>query len=375
MTRFIRIRREFMGVSLLLLLLVGVSYGASDIPALRDAKDQAEKDRIQGLMNGARREGKLTIDAIMVEPKMFKYILEGFKSYYGLSVTDEFTYSSSARIITRVEQLLKAGRPTPDIVWNVSWAWYKDLIARGKMMRYDSPYYKDYTLSHKAGNSVPAYFVSDSYTFSPMWNPVALAKGGIKDFNPVSWWDFTDPKLGKWTSMGNISQSQSQTAMALGLRKTLGDEWFKKMAKLKPALYVKTAQGREWVASGEYPITIMSHAKNAEEVKKTGVQVKLLYPKEGVVLFPFAPIIMGSAPHPNTSKLFIDYIRSKPGADRMADAGVCLFPGRPGVKTPLREFLPPTEEIQSILMNWDVDDSAEAVKEMQQWVLNIGLSY
>ena len=115
--------------------------------------------------------------------------------------------------------------------------------------------------------------------------------------------------------------------------------------------------------------------QNAEEVKKTGVEVKLLYPKEGVVLFPFAPLIMGPAAHPNMAKLFIDYIRSKPGTDRMADAGVCLIYGRPGVKTPLKEFLPPAEEIKTIPMNWDVDDSIQAVKEIQKWVVTIGLSY
>jgi ABC-type Fe3+ transport system substrate-binding protein len=271
--------------------------------------------------------------------------------------------------------MLQANRPTPDVMWYVAWAWYKSLLARGKLMRYDSPMYKDYTISHKVGNSVPGYWVSDSYTFSPMWTPGPMAKAGFKDFNPTSWWDFTDPKLAKLTSMGNLARSQSFTTIAIALRKALGDEWFHKVAKNKPALYIKSAQGRDWSASGEYPITLTSHAKNAEVVKGTGVAVKLLYPKEGVCLMPFAPVILAAAPHPQASKLFMDYVRSAPGTDRIAEAGTCLLYGRPGVKAPLKEFLPPAEEIKGIPMNWDVDDTEQTMKETQEWLVKIGMSY
>ena len=39
------------------------------------------------------------------------------------------------RIVSVVEQLLKAGRTPPDIVWTVAWGWLADLIKRGKLMR------------------------------------------------------------------------------------------------------------------------------------------------------------------------------------------------------------------------------------------------
>ena len=370
------IKKAGLVLAFFLIFLGKQAHSETHVAALQDAQGSQEKARIQGLIDQAKAEGSLAIDGIMVEPKHAKYISEGFRAYYGLSKLEvKYTYGSANSIVTKVNQLLTAKRPTPDIVWNVTWAWYKELISRKQLLAYDSPHYKAYTVSNEIGNSMPGYWVADSYAFSPMWSPSALEKAGVKNFNPTGWWDFTDPKFTKMVSMGNILRGGSATLWGLGLRKTLGDEWFIKIAKLKPAFFVKTAQGRDWCASGEYPIDLYSHAKNAETVKKGGVTVKLLYPKEGVVLLPFAPVILASGPHPNAAKLFIDYVRSVPGTNRMAASGVSLFFGRPGVKIPPNEFLPPVEKIKAIPMNWDKEATPEAIKEISAWSQKIGASF
>ena len=89
-----------------------------------------------------------------------------------------YTYGVSTEIIARVDQVLKAGRTPPDITWMPAWDWYTDLMKQGKLMRYDSPYYKEYTLSNEAGNSMPGYWVSDAYTANPMWNVKESGKKG-----------------------------------------------------------------------------------------------------------------------------------------------------------------------------------------------------
>jgi len=67
-----------------LLLWCTISYGA-DIPAIRDAKDSAERDRVQALINGAMKENVLDWTGNMIEPKHADHIIPGFKEYYGLS--------------------------------------------------------------------------------------------------------------------------------------------------------------------------------------------------------------------------------------------------------------------------------------------------
>ena len=102
-------------------------------------------------------------------------------------------------------------------------------------------------------------------------------------------------------------------------------------------------------------------------MKQRGVPVKLTYPKEGVVMEPFAAVIMASAPHPNAAKLFIDFVRSATGTQALQDAGTLMFFGRPGVKSPDHDLLPSWEEIKVIPMNWDTnanDADIEAVRNL-----------
>ncbi len=361
----------------LLMTAAGVSYAAQNIPALQNAKDAADRARIQTLIDGARADRELLWMGFFLEPEHGKYILDGFKAYYGLSdLNAQYTYEpQSASAVTRTEQLIKAGRPTQDISWFVLWPWYKDLLARGYITRYESPFYKDYTLSNKSGNSVPGYWVSDSYAFAPMWNPDALAKRGIKDFNPTSWWDLTDPRFKKLCSIGNMARAGNLAMLGIGLKKVLGADWFLKMAKLEPAVWQNAAEGRDWSASGEYPISVFNHAKSASQVKATGASIKMVYPKEGIVVYPFAPIIMANGKHQNAAKLFIDYVRSAPGAERVAASGATLMSGRPGVKMPPNEFLPSLERIKVIPMNWDEDTSSAKIQAFQDWVVEIKLNY
>jgi ABC-type glycerol-3-phosphate transport system substrate-binding protein len=169
------------GVMCLTLLSGGISYSASDIPALRDAKDATERARVQALIDGARKENVLDWTGIMIEPKHANRIIPGFKEYYGLpDLKVNYTYGNSTEVISRVNQVVQAGRTPPDIVWLVGWDWFTDLVKQGKLMRYESPYYKEYTLSNKAGNSMPGYWVSDAYTNNPMWNVKELEKRGVK---------------------------------------------------------------------------------------------------------------------------------------------------------------------------------------------------
>ncbi len=358
-----------------LIFIVAASYGAQDIPALRDAKDPGERARVQTLIEAARAEGKLEWIGGFIEPPMAKFLIPKFKEYYGLpNLNVEYTYGGTTETVTRVEQLLSAGKKTFDINWNAQWAWYNSLLARGRILRYDSPRYKEYTISNNNKLSRAGYWVSDGIVYMPMYNPKAVVEAGLKDFNPTSWWDFTAPKLKGKVSMGNISQSVSYAQIALGLRKVLGIEWYKKLAKdIKPALFIRTVQGRDWVVSGEFPITLTSYSKAGQILRQQGVDVKLVFPKEGNVMIPLSPIIFSDGAHPNAAKLFIDYIRSPVGTNAIVDSGGLLFFGRPGVKNLTPDLTPPVEEINLIPMDWDVDCTEKAFREIQKMCIDVGL--
>ncbi len=359
-------------------LLWGITSYSADIPAIRDAKDSAERARVQALIAGAMKENALDWTGNMIEPKHADHVIPGFKEYYGLpQLKVNYTYGVSTEIVGRVDQVLKAGRIPPDITWMPAWDWYSDLIKQGKLMRYESPYYKEYTLSNEAGNSMPGYWVSDSYTSNPMWNIKELEKRGIKNFNPTSWFDFIDPKLSGYLCLSNLSVSNNSVTWAIGMKKAVGEDWFIKLGKFKPALWTKSQQGEAWVASGEYPIALTARTKAAQQLHESGMAIGLIWPKEGQVLTPFSPVIFASAPHPNTAKLFIDYVRSLPGTNRIAESGVGLIYGRSGVNVPEKErkFLPPSEKIKAIPMDWSKDTTNENFKANREWAKKIGVGY
>lgn len=347
---------------------------AQQAPALAAITDVAERARVEKLIEGARKEGALSWIGVQIEPGHAEPILAEFKRYYGLNdLRGEYTYSGTGEIVTRIEQLLRAKRNEFDIVWNASWAWYKDLLRRGELMQYESPHYAAYTLSDKGGMSQKGYWVSDAYAFAPVYNPGTLEARGIKDFKPTSWRDFVDPRLAGQVAMIDVLVSTSAAPVLAGVVKVMGDDWLTSLGKLKPALHIKASQGRDWVGSGEFSVALLNSPKDALSLQERNLATKQVFPKEGIVLIPFAPIILKSAPHPNTAQLFIDFVRSPHGTQTMMNAGSLLFFGRPGVKSKYPDLLPPAEEVNAVPFNWDTEATNDAIKKFRDKVRAVGI--
>jgi iron(III) transport system substrate-binding protein len=355
-------------------ILFTASAHAQDIPALADAADDAERARIQELIDGARAEGALEWIGGYVQAEAGIKILEAFKEYYGLTdLVTQHTFSGTGELITRINQLLNAGSNNFDIVWTSSWAWYRDLLDRGELMEYQSPNYAAYTLSDEAGLSEEGYWVCDGYANSPLYNPEALEKLGITDFEAQSWNDMVDPRLKGLVSIPDPLTSASAAQTYIGIAKVMGNEWITKLVANEPVRRAQAAQATGWVATGEIPVTF-SHAREATALKESNIPVVLTYPSEGVVLQPFAPVIPASAPHPNAAKLFIDFVRSAKGAQAVMDSGTLMFFGRPGVKSPDPDLLPAWEDIKVVPMNWDEEVTNEAIAAIRDEFRKAGMN-
>lgn len=154
----------------------------------------------------------------------------------------------------------------------------------------------------------------------------------------------------------------------------LGRRFFEDLAKnVKPVTFSRSSQGRDWVASGEYPVTLSSHAKNAQELRRKGVLAKLIYPKEGIVLLPFTLVALTKAPHPNASQLFLEFMRSRHGGITLLHAGTLQWMGRPDVPTPSPELLPPIEKIKTIAIEWESEGTEEAIRSVRTMWRDLGL--
>ena len=347
----------------------------AQVPVLEAASSPAEKERVSKLIEEARKEGLMEWAGVFIEPEQAASIQEDFKKYYGLpDLKMQYSFVGSGALSSQIEQLIKADKVNFDVVWAAAWSWFKDLHKRGEIMQYDSPFYKDYTLSKDAGMSLDGYWASDARTYQPMYNAAVLKQRGIENFNPTSWNDFLDPRFAGMVSLGDVNQSFSFAQSAESIRKTVGEDYFKKLQDaVKPVYFSKSAQGRGWVGSGEFPIMLMSHGKNAQFLKQQNIDVKLVFPKEGILLMPDTPVILKRAPHPAAAKLFIDYVRSVPGIQAIQKSGAELFFGRPGIKPTDPELFPAWETVKVIPMNWDNEGSAEQIKSIRALLKDAGI--
>ena len=343
-------------------------------PIVKNEQNAAERDRVLKLIEEARKEGSFHWAGVFIEPEEAKKIQDEFKIHYDMpDLKMEYSFVGSGPLAVQVEQQIKANNTNFDIVWASAWSWFKDLHRRGEILEYHSPYYEQYTLSRKAGMSLDGYWASDARTYQPMYNVKVLAQKGVTNFEPKSWNDFLDPRFEGMVSLGDVNQSFSFAEMADSIRKTNGEEFFYKLGKIvKPVYFSKTAEGRSWVGSGEFPITLMGHGKNASILRNQNIDVKVVFPSEGILLMPDTPVILKKAPHPNVSRLFMDFVRSAHGVETVKNSGAELFFGRPGVKTSNPELFPAWEDVKAIPMNWDTS-TPNTIKKIRDLLKKAGI--
>ena len=109
-----------------------------------------------------------------------------------------------------------------------------------------------------------------------------------------------------------------------------GLEFMRKLKAQNPVFRRGRTAQAELVAAGEFAVTVEVYAHRAQEMKEKGAPVNWVA-VEPVLIHPLVGIIAKNAPHPNTARLFMDYILSKEGQIKVRDEG----------RVPARSDVPP----------------------------------
>ena len=94
----------------------------------------------------------------------------------------------------------------------------------------------------------------------------------------------------------------------LALRKVTGKKFFEDLGKLKPFVMVSASDLINKSISSEYPLVVMASENVAFRTNQKGAGLKIVLPPEGWAGVGFPTVILARAPHPNASKLFMDFI-------------------------------------------------------------------
>jgi iron(III) transport system substrate-binding protein len=346
----------------LLAALLPLAASAADPPAIAKAGPE-ERARLAALIGEATQEGQVSYWDSVIQPETSDALAAEFRKQYGMpsGFKVNYTLSNTSGLVTRIDQELQANRVTIDIASSASLPWVFEHARAGRIMEYDSPQYAAYGRVFELGLGKKGYFAFDgAYIFVPAWNEDNLK------FTGTSWKDVIGAIEPQRLSVGDASKSETYLATYVGLRKVLGEEYFRNLAKMSPSFLVRSEQIASRLVSGEDLMAFSGMPTRVYQFNKRGANLKYILPKEGVVLMAQASFILKDAPHPAAAKLWLDFMLSEEG-QRIIVEGEAMMSGRTGFKSPIPDYAPAIETLNVIAVDWQSITTAEMQKARKEW--------
>ena len=340
-------RRCLTALALGWLCLPGAAQAADPPAVLAAPADQ--RDALRATIAAAIKEGSVSYWDTVIQPETHDALATAFRSEYGIpaAFAVRYTLSPTLGLVTRVEQEVSAGNVTIDIASIASPPWIDTLVSAGHVLKYTSSSYSAYGTAFAAGLGRPDYYAfNGAYMFVPTWNDDTLK------FKGKSWKDILTSVPPGRLSLNDSGNSATALLAYIGLRSVLGTDYFKDLAKLKPAFIVRSESTAERLVTGQDLMAFGGMPTRAYQYNERGANLKFLLPSEGVVLMPQCTFILTKAPHPNGAKLWLDFVLSSKGQTILSKAEA-LISGRSGFQSPLPAYAPAIDSLTLIRMEWD----------------------
>ncbi len=129
---------------------------------------------------------------------------------------------------------------------------------------------------------------------------------------PKSWKDLLDPR---WAGAINakVSASGLQHVSWFELTRLFGEGYWAKFGELKPRAFDSYVQQFDRLVSGQDMVAHTAQYSAYLQAQAKGAPVAFVFPEEGLVATPGVWGAVADAPHPEASKLFVDWLLSAPG--------------------------------------------------------------
>jgi iron(III) transport system substrate-binding protein len=260
----------------------------------------AQEIKREAIIEGAKKEGKVQIYALLAVPEHMQ-VIQRFKEKYPF-IEPELYRATSERLYTRIENEARANSHRVDVI-GVSGFQYYQLLKRGLIGKYESPERRFFD---------PAFRDKDGRWTAYYVNPLVSAfntRQLTANEAPKDYGDLVDPK---WKSKLVMEEEEI--------------EWFSTMmgfwGEEKGSAYMQRLAAQQYIfrhghtlitqllAAGEYPAAVLVYAPQTQLTKNAGAPVDwhALNPTvAGTNLMGIA----AKAPHPNAAMLYIDHMLSE----------------------------------------------------------------
>jgi ABC-type Fe3+ transport system substrate-binding protein len=293
------------GVGSLLLVAVFVSFAGA--ASVEDIALYNKPDRQKILVDGARKEGKITWYTSLIVDQLVRPMKEAFEKKYPFLQIEHFR-GNSERIVQKMFAEYQGKRYEVDIVDGTVTA---PMVKKGGFLqRFHSPHLADYPAEFKDPQGF--WGVSNVYFFAVGYNTRMVKPNEV----PKTYEDLLHPRWKgqmMWSTsrgsgapmmIGNILQSMGQEAGKTYLQRFKGQNVAKTTASNRQLL--------DLVIAGEYPLGLHIFNHHAHISRSAGAPVDWS-PIEPVsaTINTISPVTR--SPHPHAAMLLLDFIFSEEG--------------------------------------------------------------
>lgn len=296
----------------------------------------------KALVEGAKKEGAVTILNAQLSDRTGQLLGEGFIKRYDLGPNFKFNNlrKGTGQTVAQVRQEIQAGKFTVDILLVSAPGFFDEASKRGAFDKLDSGYWQNHAeLAKKADqySNYPYVVIPFAYSFQPVWNSSCT---GMSNYSASNYDDVVKPELKGKTIASDLTKSFTYTDTALALQEAGVVDLNKLWDKLKstdPLVEFRTEPKMQMVETCQRPLDMWNLTGRAYQniLKDPSLKEKLKFGvyKEGQVLLGNQAAVIKGAPHPNAGKLLMEYMLSKEGTDITVE-GEAMYTFLKGYKPP-----------------------------------------
>jgi len=299
-------------------------------------------DRAQRLIEGAQREGELTLYT-SAQTSDLGPVVEAYEKKYGIRAT--IWRAGSEAVLNRAVQEARAGRHTVDVV-ETNGPEMESLSREQVLQAIKSPYHAD--LIAPAIRPHGEWVGTRLNVFVQAYNTKLVKKEEL----PKTWEDLADPR---WK--GKLGIEAEDSDWLAGIIGAIGEERGDKVFRqIVAANGMSVRKGHtlltQLVVSGEVPMALTVYNYKAEQFRREGAPIDW-FTIGSAIARPNGVGVARQAPHPHAAVLYYDFEVSPEGQAIIAD----------------REFVPTSTKIDTPLNKVPMTfvDARVSIDEYDKW--------
>jgi iron(III) transport system substrate-binding protein len=340
-------RTHLAAVSIVAVALAAAACGSTSAPTTATVKtaDLAlyeGADREQRLLEGARREGELTVYT-SAQTTDLGPVVEAYEKKYGIKAN--IWRAGSEAVLNRALQEARAGRHTVDVV-ETNGPELESLSREQILQVVKSPHHAD--LIAPAIRPHGEWVGTRLNVFVQAYNTKLVKKEEL----PKTWDELADAR---WK--GRLGIEQEDSDWLAGIFGEIGEERGNKVFRqITAANGISVRKGHtlltQLVASGEVPLALTVYNYKAEQLRREGAPIDW-FTIGNAIARPNGVGVSREAPHPHAALLFYDFELSEEGQQIIAD----------------REFVPTSRKVDTPLNKVPMTfvDARVAIDEYDKW--------